>query len=164
MYEGILRLNCISKNCVMMRVITPEIFTPKFDTTFYLCSLEDAKTDIDLDLGESEEFIWEESNRILDYFKQKKTDSISSSGADSGYSNTRHNYSKLLLILSKLNPIPIIPEISEFPQHVLLLRDYLYPHTPLELRNARYEYYFTFDPNNPYYRWSAGLSTIFSRL
>ena len=40
-----------------MRIITREIFTPKFDTTFYLCSLEDAKTDIDLDLGESEEFI-----------------------------------------------------------------------------------------------------------
>lgn len=154
----------LNKLHYVMRVITPEIFTPRFDTTFFICNLEDAKTDIDLDLAESEDFIWEEPSRILDYFKQKKLILFPPQVLILHTLNIHREFSKIIQIISKLKPVPIIPEISDVPKQMWLLGDYRHPHTPAEIRNARYEHYFTFDPNKPYYRCSEGLSTIFSKL
>ena len=154
----------LNKLDYVMRVITPEIFKPRFDTTFFLCNLEDEKTEINLDTGESEEFIWEEPCNILEYFKQKKLILFPPQILILYQLNYYHDFSKLQQVLRRLRPVPIIPEISEVPNEMLLLGDYRHPHTPSELRDARYEHYFCFDPNNTFYRCSSGLSRIFSRL
>lgn len=148
----------------VMRVITPEIFKPRFDTTFFLCNLEEEKTEIDLDTGESEDFIWEEPCNILEYFKQKKLILFPPQILILHQLDYYHDFAKLQQVLSRLRPVPIIPEISEVPKEMLLLGDYRHPHTPSELRDARYEHFFRFDPNNTCYRCSSGLSRIFSRL